>query len=52
MGFLPTLTLILLTLKLLGVVSLSWFWVFAPVGLAVCLWLGIIILMVLAKLAE
>lgn len=28
--FLPTLTLILITLKLIGKTSLSWWWVWAP----------------------
>ncbi len=30
MGFLEGLTLILLTLKLTGVIAISWFWVFSP----------------------
>jgi hypothetical protein len=38
MGFLEVLFLILLTLKLLGEITISWFWVFSPLIPAAVIW--------------
>jgi hypothetical protein len=42
MGFLGFLTLVLLVLKLVGVIAVSWFVVFLPLILGFVLWLLII----------
>lgn len=46
MGFLEVLTLIFVTLKLLGLLTWSWFWVFSPIIFALAFYflIGIIYL--------
>lgn len=41
MGFVGTLTLIFVVLKLLNVISWSWFWVLSPIWITVCI--GVVI---------
>ncbi|MBE5933858.1 MAG: hypothetical protein E7263_10625 [Lachnospiraceae bacterium] len=41
MGFVGTLTLIFAVLKLLNVISWSWFWVLSPIWITVCI--GVVI---------
>jgi hypothetical protein len=48
-GFLGLLTLIFITLKLVGTVHWSWAWVLAPIWIPVALWF---VLAVLAAAAE
>lgn len=45
MGFLPTLCLIFITLKLCGVINWSWWWVLAPIWMPIVLVLVIIIIL-------
>lgn len=49
-GFLNVIFIILLTLKLIGVISISWWWVFSPliVGFAI----GIICLIILIFISK
>lgn len=48
-GFLGLLTLIFITLKLIGTVHWSWFWVLSPIWIPVALWF---VLAILAGVAE
>ena len=41
MGFVGTLTLIFVVLKILNVISWSWFWVLSPIWITVCI--GVVI---------
>ncbi len=44
MRFLPTLALILITLKLMGVVGLSWFWVLSPIWMPILLFIVVVLI--------
>jgi|SaaInl8_135m_RNA_FD_contig_21_1034360_length_234_multi_18_in_0_out_0_1 hypothetical protein len=43
LGFLGTIFVVLMTLKLTGVVAMSWWWVFSPIWLPIFIILVIII---------
>jgi hypothetical protein len=51
-GFFSILTLILITLKLLGKITWSWFWVFGVITIPVCIFLICIIVALLVMFAE
>ena len=48
MGFVTTLTLILIVLKALGLIAWSWVWVLCPVWLAALL-AGVVFLLILVE---
>ena len=51
-GFIGLLTIIFITLKLIGVISWSWFWVLSPIIFAVGLnVIGLVICLILAFVA-
>ena len=37
-GFVGLLTIVLIVLKLLGLITISWIWVFSPIWIALLLW--------------
>ena len=43
-GLLGVIFIILLILKLFGVISISWWWVFSPIIIEVVIWIFIILL--------
>lgn len=47
LGFLPTLTLIFIVLKLCGVINWSWFWVLSPTIIPIIFLLPIIFIVIL-----
>lgn len=51
-GFCGTLTIVFLVLKLCGVIAWSWWWVFAPLWIPLCVGLAIVaVVLCLAGLA-
>lgn len=46
-GFFGVLTLILITLKLMGIIACSWFWVLFPLFIPPILWLVIVVFAVI-----
>lgn len=47
LGFVGALTIVFITLKLLGVITWSWWWVLAPIWISAGLTIGIVILFVI-----
>ena len=37
-GFIGLLTVCLIVLKLVGIITISWIWVFSPIWIAIILW--------------
>ena len=53
MGFLAVLTLIFITLKLVGVIEWPWLWVLAPIwGVAVLAVAIVVVYLILAKITK
>lgn len=47
LGFLGTLTLIFITLKLIGTVTWSWWWVLSPIWIPLAVWMAFAVLALL-----
>jgi hypothetical protein len=46
-GFFGLLTIVLIALKLTGLISISWWWVFSPLIIGFSLWLAIVAIILL-----
>lgn len=44
LGFVGALTIVFIVLKLIGVITWSWWWVLAPIWISAALWIGVIAL--------
>lgn len=48
-GFWGLLTIVFITLKLLGYINWSWWWVLAPLWISICLYAALILIFLIVK---
>lgn len=49
MGFVGTLTIVFIVLKLVGVIAWSWVWVLSPLWIGFLIWLALVAFVALAE---